>query len=103
MDFFRKTGRCKGNGGYSDIKNGSRVNIYSSDDRLLLSTELGNAEYDLKSVKSRVIFCQFTWEVKDVPNDDKGFYVEIAKRGKVFFSRTDLEANGWALDTELKD
>ena len=103
MELFRKTGRCKGNGGYSDIKNGSRVSIYSSGDKLLASTELANAEYDLKSVKSRVISCQLNWTVNDVPNDEQGYYVEITKRGKVFFSTAQLQANGWALDTELKD
>jgi hypothetical protein len=69
----------------------------------LSSTELGNAEYDLKSVKSRVITCQFSWVVNDVPNDDKGYYLEVAKRGKVFFSTSDLQANGWALDAGLGD
>jgi hypothetical protein len=103
LDLFRKTGGCKGNGGFIDIKNRTRVNIYSSDDRLLSSTELGNAEYDLKSVKSRVITCQFSWVGNDVPNDDKGYYLEVAKRGKVFFSTSDLQANGWALDAGLGD
>lgn len=103
MDLFRKTGRCKGNGGYSDIENGTRVSIYSSDDKLLSSTTLGNADYTLKSVKSRIISCQFTWTIAGIANDDEGYFVEVAKRGKVFFSTSDLRENGWALDTELAD
>lgn len=103
LDLNENTGTCSGNGGYDDIKRGASVKIYSSDDRLVATSEVASTSYDLQSVKSRVIYCEASWSVNDVPNDDKGYYVELVKRGKVFFSVEELMLNGWTLDTVLGD
>ena len=103
LDLNEKTGACSGNGGYSDIRAGAQVKIYSSKDVLLSTSEVTSTNYDLVSTKSRIIYCELRWSVENVPNDDFGYYIEISSRGKVFFSTAKLIENGWVMNTVLED
>lgn len=103
FDGSSKSGSCKGIGGYFDLKNGTNVKVYGSDGNLLATTALGNSHYDLVSVSSKKLFCEWDWSVVGVPNDEGGYSVEISHRGKVSFSAVKLAANGYTLDTTIGD
>ena len=79
------------------------MKVYNSKDQLITTTSLENAQYDLKSIKSKKIYCKLTWTAANVPNDDSGYSFEVTTRGKLFFKTSDLLLNGWSLDGTLGD
>ena len=92
-------GSCAGNGGYDDLRDGAAVVVYNSTGAVVGTTTLYGSSYDLESLSSRKITCTFKWELKNVPNDDGGYSVEVTSRGKVFFSSDELLDNGFFLPT----
>jgi hypothetical protein len=96
-------GSCAGNGGYDDLRDGATVVVYNSTGAIVGTTTLYGSSYDLESLSSRKITCTFKWELKNVPNDDAGYSVEVTSRGKVFYSGDELLDNGFSLDTTIGD
>ncbi len=94
-------GSCAGNGGYDDLRDGAAVVVYNSTGAVVGTTTLYGSSYDLESLSSRKITCTFKWELKNVPNDDGGYSVEVTSRGKVFFSSEELLDNGFFLPTTI--
>ena len=97
----KKTGACWGQSGYSDIRLGTVVTIYNSTGAIVGGSSLTDPQYDLTSVASKRFYCEFQWNASGIPNDDVGYSVEIASRGRVFFSAEQLKSNGWELNTTL--
>jgi hypothetical protein len=97
----RETGACWGQSGYSDIRAGTIVTIYDSSGAIVGGGSLADPQYDLTSVASKRFYCEFKWSASDIPNDDVGYSVEVASRGRVFFSAEQLKSNGWELNTVL--
>jgi len=95
------TGTCAGTGGYDDLRDGAVVTVFNSTGTVIGTTTLFGSKYDLVSVSSRQIICTFKWELKDVPNDDAGYSVEVTHRGKVFFTSDRLQSNGYVLTTTI--
>lgn len=92
IELNESTGVCGGYSGYSDIREGTTVKIYSSDDELVGQGNLQEGAWvypdgtRVAGNQSR-IYCELKWTVKDVPFDAKGYSVETtSRRGKVFFN-----------------
>jgi hypothetical protein len=94
-------GSCAGNGGYDDLRDGAAVVVFNSTGAVVGTTTLYGSSYDLESLSSRKITCTFKWELKNVPNDDGGYSVEVTSRGKVFFSADELQDNGYFMPTTI--
>jgi hypothetical protein len=103
FDANSTTGTCAGNGGFRDLRDGATVTIYDSTGKIVGTTSLYGSSYDIESVSSKRIICTFQWELKDVPNDDSGYSVEVTSRGKVFFTGDQLLKNGFFLGTTIGD
>jgi len=101
FDGTLSTGTCAGNGGFSDLRDGATVRIYNSTGTIVGTTSLYGSSYDIESVSSRRIICTFKWELKDVPNDDSGYSVEVTNRGKVFFTSDQLLKNDFFMGTTI--
>jgi hypothetical protein len=101
FDANSTTGTCAGNGGFRDLRDGATVTIYDSTGKIVGTTSLYGSSYDIESVSSKRIICTFQWELKDVPNDDSGYSVEVTSRGKVFFTGDQLLKNGFFLGTTI--
>jgi hypothetical protein len=97
----RETGACWGQSGYSDIRLGTTVTIYNSSGAIVGGGSLTDPQYDLTSVASKRFYCEFKWSASNIPNDDVGYSLEIASRGRVFFSSEQLKSSGWELNTVL--
>jgi hypothetical protein len=95
------TNTCTGIGGYDDLRDGAVVTVYNSMGAVVGTTTLFGSVYNLTSTSSREIICTFKWELKDVPNDDAGYSVEVTHRGKVFFTSDRLQSNGYVLTTTI--
>jgi hypothetical protein len=80
---------CEGYGGFGDMQKGTSVRIYSSTNQLLAQTNLTDSDWKYKNPKKKgKIYCDLFWKVDDVPNDEKGYSVEMTeRRGKVFFTK----------------
>lgn len=89
--------RCEGTGGFRDIEDGTPVALRDGDGNVRGTARL--------EIASREAFgnhpgCIYTFAFDDVADAD--FYaVEIADRGEVVFSRAELEAANWRIQTEL--
>jgi len=94
-------GTCSGISGFNDLRDGATVTVYDSTGKIVGTTSLFGSTYDLVSVSSRKIICTFKWELKDVPNDDAGYSVEVTSRGKVFFTADRLLNNGFFMGTTI--
>lgn len=70
---------CTGTGGYSDIGEGTTVTVYDAEEHVLGVGELGESTSD-------EFGCTFSFDVADVPKDEKFYRVEVAHRGKVTYS-----------------
>lgn len=103
LDLNEDTGHCSGTGGYADIEEGINVTIYDSTGGVAASGSITDSTYDLRSIKSKVIVCKLLWSIKNVPNDDAGYSIEVGKRGKVYFDTTSLERSGWVANTRMGD
>ena len=97
------TNTCAGISGYDDLRDGAVVTIFNSTGAVIGTTTLFGSVYNLVSTSSRKIICTFQWELKNVPNDDSGYSVEVTRRGKVFFTSDRLESNGYVLTTTIGD
>ncbi len=71
------------------MQKGTSVRIYSSTNQLLAQTNLTDSDWKYKNPKKKgKIYCDLFWKVDDVPNDEKGYSVEMTeRRGKVFFTK----------------
>ena len=88
---------CSGDGGYSDIDFGSNVTVYDGSGKILATGILG---IGIGSSYSR---CVFPVEIsKKVPTKD--FYaIEVTHRGKVAYSKSQLEEKDWEVSLTLGD
>lgn len=88
---------CSGDGGYSDIDFGSNVTVYDGSGKVLATGILG---IGIGSSYSR---CVFPVEISEkVPTKD--FYaIEVTRRGKVTYSKSQLEEAGWEVSLTLGD
>lgn len=101
LDLNEETGQCMGTEGYSDIKEGMIVTVFGSDGSTVGTGSITSSSYRLFDFDNFEIICSLFWEIGEVPNDDKGYSVEIGKRGKVFFDSQTLEFEGWNLQTYI--
>ena len=84
---------CSGDGGYSDIRNGTQVTVRDEDGTLLATGELTNSSYT-------GLACEFSFLIADLPS--VSFYVvEVANRGEIAYSAAELEEAGWAVRLQL--
>ncbi|MFI9817563.1 hypothetical protein [Saccharothrix variisporea] len=74
-DSYRK---CKGDGGYSDIFDGTAVTVYDAAGKVLALGKLENSKFINGD-------CEFTFTVAGVPDGEQFYQVEVAHRGKVSF------------------
>jgi hypothetical protein len=88
---------CSGDGGYSDIDFGSNVTVYDGSGKVLATGILG---IGIGSSSSR---CVFPVEISEkVPSKD--FYaIEVTRRGKVTYSKAQLEEKDWEVSLTLGD
>jgi serine/threonine-protein kinase len=85
---------CAGTGGYSDMQLGAVVTVRDGSDKVIATGRIVTSE-PLGTHQ-----CHFTFRVSDVPDAD--FYqVEVSHRGALTFSRTEMDAQGWALALTL--
>jgi hypothetical protein len=86
-------GSCIGDGGYSDITEGTDVAL-TSDGKTLAVASLGEGK-DVGGWN-----CEFHYTLTDVPKRD--FYkLEVGNRGDVQYSFDDLEKAGWTVSGGL--
>jgi hypothetical protein len=88
---------CSGDGGYSDIDFGSNVTVYDGSGKILATGILG---IGIGTSYSR---CVFPVEISEkVPTKD--FYaIEVTRRGKVTYSKSQLEEQDWEVSLTLGD
>jgi hypothetical protein len=80
---------CEGQGGYSDIVEGSQVVITNSSGEAIALGALGPGS----TVEDNAWYqCHFSFAVEDVPADGTIYGVEISGRGSVPFSMDDADA-----------
>ncbi len=94
-------GSCWGTTGFDDLKDGADVKVYDSTGKVVGNTTMINSQYELASLTSRKLTCTFKWELSDIPNDDQGYSVEVSRRGKVFFSLSELQENDFFMGTNI--
>lgn len=77
---------CIGQGGYSDIHNGTQVVVTDADGRTLALGRLTGAE-----VGGGLDVCAYTIRIGDVPGGHDFYGIEVSHRGRVQYSRSDVE------------
>ena len=83
-------GGCEGYGAYADMTWGTLVSIYSSEGLAVGQTELTSSGWSRPATNKKAVLCRLNWDIT-VPNDDKGYYVQMTEsRGRVFFSKEEL-------------
>jgi hypothetical protein len=81
------TGHCSGSGGYSDIGEGSQVNVYDASGDLVATGDLDPGN----SVTGDGLECTFSFAVADVPSGET-LQVEVSHRGKVTVTADEVES-----------
>lgn len=90
---------CEGTNGYDDINDSTQVTISDSKGRTLAVTELENG-HTAGSGSLYVSECFWDWSADNVPDSD--FYVvEVGHRGKLTFSKSDMESHDWLVLSSL--
>jgi hypothetical protein len=84
---------CAGKDGYQDIQAGAQVTVSDESGKLLATSQLGRGDDNRP-------YCVFAFKVDGVPTA-KVYQVEVAHRGKVAYSASDLAAAGWKADLRL--
>lgn len=83
---------CRGDGGYSDIRQGAQVRVSDGSGSLLATSSLEAGE-------RRGRFCDFAFTI-EVPDAD--FYTfEVTSRGELSYSAEELEERGYIVGFEL--
>ncbi|MEV7481598.1 hypothetical protein [Streptomyces halstedii] len=82
-------GLCSGTGGYSDIDFGTQVNVTDATGTLVAHGSLGLGEKTDAG-------CTFAFTIDDVTPGSKFYTVEVAHRGGLTQTETDLRAGGLA-------
>ncbi|WP_051727997.1 hypothetical protein [Nocardia brasiliensis] len=77
-------GGCEGSGGYSDIRQGTRVVLTNESGTTIGVSSLEKGSKDGSD-------CMFLWTMLDVPATEKFYTLEIARRGELTYTRKDLE------------
>lgn len=78
-------GRCVGDGGYADIREGAPVVIRDAE-----GTQLGLGVLDAGDRIGRQYLCDFRFRIDGLPESDATPYsAEVARRGQVPFTRDD--------------
>lgn len=90
---------CQGQGGYSDITEGTPVTIKDGDGRTLGAASLGMGEASSNGVQAA--YCDWTVEVPGVAADADFYAVEVGSRGEITTSRSDLAENDWTMQVTL--
>jgi hypothetical protein len=85
-------GTCSGENGYNDIDSSTRVTVTNDDGDVLARTELGDG-------RGSVYKCVFTYRFT-VLEGEKGYNVEVGKRGSLRFTEAQLKIPG-ELDSGL--
>jgi hypothetical protein len=86
---------CRGTGGYDDITEGAQVTVYDSAGKIVATDQLGAGTPGGQALDLPPSNCTFPITMK-VPGSD--FYaVEVSHRGKVTFSRAQVESGDVAL------
>jgi hypothetical protein len=88
------SGRCEGDGGYSDIHSRTQVVVRDESGTILATTNLGDGEL----VDSGT--CEFEFDLPALPRAN--FYAfEIARRGELTYSFSEMEDYGWIFGASL--
>jgi hypothetical protein len=86
---FDQTGKmgapCQGHGGYEDIAGGARVAVTNPEGDVIAQGQLATGQIEPGQ-------CVFTFRVRDVPDGQSRYGVEVAHRGIVTYSRDEA---GW--------
>jgi len=78
---------CTGTEGYADIGEGSPVTVYNAAAQIVAIGALGKGG----TLDAAGWSCLFPFEVAGIPSDSKFYQVEVSHRGKITFSRGDVE------------
>jgi hypothetical protein len=95
--FGSKGSPCDGSGGYSDIIEGAQVTVSNESTSSVvavsnLSPGKVNDDGD----------CEFSFKINDVPNSSV-YQIEVSHRGKLVYSRKQLEENKYQVELTLGD
>ena len=80
-------------GGYSDIGQGTSVSVFDPTGTLVATGNLQGGTAALGGIN-------FPFTIPTVPEESL-YQVEVANRGKISYSSSDLEANGWIVGVKL--
>lgn len=91
--FYAESGRCIGDGGFSDIIFGAKVTVRNEKNELIASG-------DLKMGMNEITRCRFSFEITDVPKAE--FYqFMVTHRGAPTMTHDDMERSNWTVSFSL--
>lgn len=105
---------CYGDGGYDDVEEGLQVLVRNGDDKLLATTSLENSvgrtvadvlgeKTSYSSFTRTLVECTFTFTAK-VPAGEKFYAFSTGgneRRGKLMYSKADMEEKDWKVSISL--
>lgn len=99
---------CVGQGGYSDVTEGTQVILYNQSSIILSSASLSTATPGptlIPSIGAGLpaygTKCTWTFTLTGVPEDQAQYAVEVSHRGKVVNSQQVMKASGWTFALKL--
>ena len=82
------TTSCQGASGYSDIRAETQVTVSDAGGKVLAAGQLKSGSWD------GAYSCVFGFSVSGLPDADL-YQVEVSHRGKLVYSRQDLDSKDW--------
>ena len=91
---FDKGKSCRGDGGYSDIHQGSQVTVSNGGGDIITVSDLGEGLADEYGD------CIFNFQLKDIPNA-KVYQIEIVRRGKIVYEKQQLKEKDYRIGISI--
>lgn len=101
LDLDSDNDSCSGQNGYSDIHAGNIVRVRGRSNNLTETATLKGDSYELTSMSTYEIKCNFYANFSSLPNDPLGYEIEVGTRGTVDYGLADLSSNDWVAEMSI--